>query len=48
MFRFNMVFHFRFGDRLLAEATHFNVSAAVELMDGEISHRNILFAARDA
>lgn len=46
MFRLNVVLHFGLGDRLIAVATHFEVSATVDFVNGEIRNRNILFATR--
>lgn len=46
MFRLNVVLHFGLGDRLIAVATHFEVSATVDFVNGEIRNGNILFATR--
>lgn len=46
MFRLDVVLHFGLGDRLIAVATHFEVSATVDFVNGEIRNRNILFATR--
>lgn len=46
MFRLNMVLHLRLWDGFAAVAAYFNVSAAVDFMNDEISSRNIFFAVR--